>query len=199
MKIKNGRIVILALMVNFILFTNATAERSKEDFIKLGGKSIECVVEKVGTYNFIVSTAEGEEINFITSEVKFIPATERLIKGDKVRVVYFEPKSASQSVDKKHALLVEFMEKQPRDFLSGTYMCILSLPQYRNGASCYLPKSGKLIRVEGLSSRDSKIGSKIQVKLKAIPARRGNGYIYMVTSSSTQSGPVDDYGVPIDN
>lgn len=178
--------LFVQILVVIVWSAPTMAALSKKELLGIGGISVECTITKVGTYNFIGSTSQGEELNFATdSELQFVPSHERLIVGDKVKVIFFESESASRSGDKKFAYFVEFIEKQERAFLTGLQTCIVSLPKYRNGITCYFHKMNKLLKIEDINN--SPVGSVIEVELQAIPARIGNGYVYEAITSEKMS------------
>ena len=101
--------------------------------------------------------------------------------GDLIAVVSFAPENASLSVDKTHAVLVEFITRVERDFLKGDISCLLAMPKYRNGNTCLIEETGQLIRFEGSLDLDpyTKPSTPIKINIKAVPARVGNGYVYV--------------------
>ncbi len=155
---------------------------SKDELLKIGANQVECTIVSVGSYNFLATGPDGKEINFNTddSSIQFVPENERLLVGDRVSVIYIEALSPSQSKDKTHAQLVEWIEKAPRVFLNGDITCTLTPLKYRGGRTCYVESINQVIRFEGTAGWDSSLveGNKISVNLKAVPASIGNGYIY---------------------
>lgn len=166
---------------------------SKDQLLEMGGKTLTGIVTKVGVYNFFVKTPGGEELNILTeqSTTQFSPEDERLMVGDEISVVYLAHESASLSVDKLVAEYIEFTNKVPRAFLTGELKCVVSLSK-RNENACYLPDYGKSVVFEGrwpetkkkamggIREYDNSPGSKLLVKLEAIPAKIGNGYVYII-------------------
>ncbi len=176
-----------------LMFSVASAEDfNKEQLLAVGGKTLNGKVTKVGVYNFFIQTPEGELVNVHTDSgaTKFEPEDERLMVGDTINVIYTSPISASNSTDKLMACYIDFIEKVPRQFLTDEMECIISFSQ-RNEKACYLPKYDKLVSFEGrwpgrmddISNRPS-VSSKVKIQLKAIPARIGNGYVYILKSAS---------------
>jgi hypothetical protein len=158
-------------------------ELDKLQLLKVGGKIVHGTVTQVGVYNFHITTKEGEDLNLHTDAdtIRFVPEDERLMVGDLIAVVSFAPENASLSVDKTHAVLVEFITRVERDFLKGDISCLLAMPKYRNGNTCLIEETGQLIRFEGSLDLDpyTKPSTPIKINIKAVPARVGNGYVYV--------------------
>lgn len=182
--------IIFALLLLTIPSNSQAKTLTKDELLKIGAKQIECTVTSVGSYNFLASGPDGKELNFNTDDgtIQFNPDKERLVVGDRVSVIYIEALSPSGSADKIHAQTVDWLEKAPRNFLSGNTSCTVTPLKYRSGRTCYVESIKQIIRFEGspLSALEgnsfNKIlqdpGDVITIKLTAVPAKIGNGYIY---------------------
>lgn len=177
---------LITMLLTLILVSGHaySKELTGEELLKMGGKKIQCTVVSAGAYNFIASDQTGKEMNFTTddSAITFLPEKERLVVGDLINVVYFDAENASGSIDKIHAVFVEFISMAKRDFLNGEVDCILTPLEYRNGKTCFVPALNKVIRFESRRRANEgpypSPGQKIRIEIKAIPARVGNGYVY---------------------
>lgn len=184
-RLKAFLIVVGVVVVSISLPHAAHAKQyTKEQFIEMGGQSMSGTVLKVGVYNFIIQTQDGAEVNIHTDykKIQFVPEDERLMVGDQISFIYLASESASGSIDKRLAYYIEFTEKIPRKFLTDEMTCVVSMSGM-SAKACYLPEHGKFISFEGHWPNDlnrRSIGSKIKIRLKAIPANVGNGYIYKV-------------------
>ena len=176
--------MILVLLTSYPLFAKPL---TKAELMEMGGKTMTGTVTKVGVYNFYLQLKNGEEKNIHTDAgtTQFIPKKERLMIGDEIEFIYFSPESASLSTDKKLAQHIEFIKKVPRQFLTDEMECIISISQ-RNEKACYLPSYNKTISFEGNWPKrgnyniNTTPGSKVLIQLKAIPAKIGNGYVYIL-------------------
>jgi len=170
--------ILLAFFSN-TAFSQSTSE--KEKLLNLGAEVISGTVLDVGAYNFFIKNEVGKEINIHTDSklTQFYPNNERLVVGDSVNVVFIGGESASGSINRRLAFFVDFNEMVPREFLSGVTDCI-HLMTTRGVRTCYLPEYNKTIAVEGLNLNNSpSFGQKIKIRLSVIPARVGNGYVYI--------------------
>lgn len=159
----------------------AEEKSNKEKLLNMGAELIPGTVLDVGAYNFFIELEDGTEINIHTDSklTQFYPENERLVVGDNVNVVVVGGESASGVIDRRLAFFIEFNEKAPRDFLTGTTDCV-HLMVTRGLRTCFLPEYNKTIAVEGLNlDSPPSFGQRINVRLSAIPARVGNGYVYI--------------------
>jgi hypothetical protein len=170
----------------FALFSAATALGKTlptvEELLLVGARQMNCKITYVGAFNFIGNNQDGKEINFTTSDdsLQFIPADERLVVGDEVMVTYIEAFSPSGSPDKTYALAVEWLNKVERKFLAGKITCYNTPLTYRGANTCYVKELDEVIRFETRDEFDPwmKPGEPVHLKIKAIPAKIGNGYVY---------------------
>lgn len=173
---------ILTLLLLSIPYISHAKTLTNEELLKIGAKRIECTIVDVGSFDFIATDSAGKEIIFNTNDstIQFNPEEERLVVGDLVSVVYIEAISPSLSKDKTYALRVEWLQKAPRNFLDGVITCVLTPLKYRNGRTCYVDSIKQIIRFEGsdIGAPFAIEGDTITIKIKAVPASIGNGYIY---------------------
>ena len=157
-----------------------------EDIKNMGGKAVECVVEKVKVYNFHARLETGESLNILTNkETKFIPSNERLYKGDHIKVMLFEPIDASNSTHKSIAYSIEILKRTKREFIKSPKIGVYSLYKDRNGGAIYFKDIDKLMKFEklGRSADSSGIkmqpGRKYEISFDIVAAKIGNGYVYV--------------------
>ncbi|MEN8134547.1 MAG: hypothetical protein ABFS18_03290 [Thermodesulfobacteriota bacterium] len=183
-------VFLLCTIPNTALCKDYTAE----DIKNMGGKLIECTVETVKAYNFFVSFEKGKELNILTNkETKFIPSNERLYKGDLVKVLLFEPLDGSNSIAKSIAYSVEIVKRAKREFVKSPKIGVYSLYKDRSGGAVYFPDVDKLIKFENFENSAEadlwlEAGKKYEISFKVVPARIGNGYVYVTKSIKQAPG-----------
>ena len=184
---------LLCIIPNTALCMDYTVE----DIKNMGGKLIECTVETVKVYNFFVRLETGKELNILTNkETKFIPSNERLYKGDLVKVLLFEPIDGSNSIAKSLAYSIEIVKRAKREFIESPKIGVYSLYVDRGSGAVYFPDIDKLVKIENFENSLEQglwleAGRKYEISFKVVPARIGNGYVYV--AKSVKHAPGEKY------
>lgn len=185
-----GKIFCISCILFSVIANHATAkEYTGKNLEEMGAIYIDFTVEDIKVYNIIAKTDSGKEINIKTGkETLFYPPEQRLHKGDIARVWVFELFDASDYVEKPmFAHLIEVLKPAKRDFLISPQIGVLTLHDDQSKTGFYIPTTDKVYKFENFRSSLTEetlivAGEKYELKFDVVPAKIGNGYVYVLKS-----------------
>jgi len=188
--------LFLLAAVQCLLLSQTVHGSEREMLLAVGGMQASGTIVWAGTFQFRLMSKDGEKTEYALSEnTRYSPNGRRLVIGDSVDIIYFEPEIASGSELQKLSMFVE-IHGEPKFLISQNEWVDAVVLSTGFQSVIAIPIRSKTLRVEGfiaayqdevrsksipyLPNSSADIEKKIKVKLEIVPQDRGGAYVYRV-------------------